>query len=86
MPGRNSQGGRGGNDGHGNENTRNQTTPPNAKSSTNPKSSTNSNLSLDGHSNVVNSLLGRACDTYSNSTSNRSNPINSDTHTHSEQA
>jgi hypothetical protein len=97
MPGRNSlynsqggrgfnQNGRGGNGRRGNENTRNQTTPPNAKSSFNPKSSTNSNLSLGGHSDVVNSLLGRAGDTNSNSTSNRSNQTNSDIHTQSEQA
>ncbi len=89
----NSQGGRGsnqngsgGNGDGGNENTWNQNTLPNAKSSTNPKSSTNSNLSLGGHSDVVNSLLSRAGDTNPNSTSNRSNSTNSDTHTQSEQA
>ncbi len=97
MPGRNSlynsqggrgsnQNGRGGNGGRGDEKTRNQTTSPTVKSPTNPKSSTNSNLSLGGHSDVVNSLLGRAGDTNSNSTSNRSNSTNSDTHTQSEQA
>jgi hypothetical protein len=92
MPGRNSlynsqggrgsnQNGRGRNGGRGNDNTRNQTTPSNTKPSTNPKSSTNSNLSLGGHSDVVNSLFGRAGDTNSNSTSSRSNQSNSDTTT-----
>ncbi len=84
--GRGSQNGRGGNGGRGHENTRNQTAPTNANSSTNPKSSTNLNLSLGGHSDVVNSLLGRAGNTNSTSTSNKTKQTNSATHTQSEQA